>query len=60
MAVRLFQRGRCRQQMVRPPHQVPVILISRSTTQASLVMTAVFINARPREPVCAPSSKKLL
>lgn len=60
MPVRLFHRGQCCQQTIGPPHQVPVVLIRPSTTQASLIMMAVFIHARPREPVRAPSAKKLL
>lgn len=50
----------CHPQPIRPSHHCPVILIGRSTRQASLVVTAVFADARPREPVRTTTSEKLL
>ena len=50
----------CRQQAIRPPHHDPVVLISRPTSQAYLIITAVFSAARPREPVRTTTSEKVL
>src|SRR5450631_3554929 len=50
----------CHPQPIRPSHHCPVILIGRSTRQASLVVTAVFADARPREPVRTTTSEKPL
>jgi len=47
------------QQPIRPPHPFPVVLIGRSASQANLVMTAVIVDARPRESMRATSSHKL-
>jgi hypothetical protein len=41
----------CGQQAICPVHATPVILISGSTTQAYLIVTAVLIDARPRKSV---------
>jgi hypothetical protein len=50
---------RC-QQPIRPVHSFPVVLIGRSTRQTYLIMTAVVVDARPREPVRTSSPNKLL
>src|SRR5712691_3598715 len=49
-----------RQQPVSPPHHGPVVLISRPTSQAYLIIAAVFAAARPRKSVRTTTSEKLL
>jgi hypothetical protein len=50
----------CHEQAVRPLHHFPVVFVSRSTTQAYLIVTAAVVNARPREAVRATLAKEQL
>src|SRR5258706_15739469 len=46
-----------RQQPVSPSHQAPVVFISRPTSQAYLIIAAVFAAARPRKSVRTTTSE---
>jgi hypothetical protein len=50
----------CHEQAVRPVHHFPVVLVSRSTTEAYLIVTSAVVNARPRETVCTTLTKEQL
>jgi hypothetical protein len=50
--------GGC-QELAHALHLSPVILIGRSAGEADLVVAAVFVDARPREAVRAPTVEEL-
>jgi hypothetical protein len=58
-AVQIGLNGR-HEQAVRPVHHFPVVLVSRSTTQAYLIVTTTIVNARPRETVRTTLTKEQL
>src|SRR4051794_19455048 len=55
-----FVLHRSYQQASRPVHCFPVVLVSRSTSQANLIVTAVLVDPRPREAVRATLAKQQL
>ena len=58
-AVQVGLDGR-HEQAVRPLHHFPVVFVSRSTTQAYLIVTSAVVNARPSETVRTTLAKKQL
>jgi hypothetical protein len=48
------------QQMVGAAHRLPVVFVSRPTTDADLVVTAIGTDARPGKLVFATISEKFL
>jgi hypothetical protein len=46
------------QQAARPPHHFPVIFVGGPASQADLIVAAIVVDSRPREPVRAALPKK--
>jgi len=49
-----------RQQASGPTHHFPVIFVSGPASQADLIVAAIVVDSRPREPVRAALPKKQL